>query len=283
MKKIIYFPSQILLSYNARRAVVKGTIVAAVTAVIYLAIVVITTPSLPATAAINAAFRINSTVIFGLAIGVEIQFFLTSYSKGLGCRLDKKRKGIFGGGSGSTALSSFFSFFSLVPLGCCGSWLLILSMLPSIFGSSLSVVLIEYSKLLSYIGLVMVFGFAGLSALQLRKELQQRRLIEKQDCPDGWGTDIWFLIEAAMLGYNIKEVFLGNKEHTSFEDYREDISKLGKMAEQVEITIIREAIKHNRLDFLIHINFNCYSHSKENYNSLLKWDKPITGLRKDPI
>jgi hypothetical protein len=173
MKKIIGLPRQILLSYNAKRALAKGTIVAVIAAVIYLVIVVITTPNLPATAAINAAFKVNSIVIFGLAIGVGIQFFLTSYSKGLGCKLDKKRKGIFGAGSGSTALSSFFSFFSLVPLGCCGSWLFILSMLPSIFGSSLSVVLIEYSKLFSYIGLAIVFGFAGLSALRLRKELRQ--------------------------------------------------------------------------------------------------------------
>jgi hypothetical protein len=164
----------LLPSYNTKRALVKGTVVAVVTAVVYLAIVVITTPSLPAIATINAAFKVNSIVIFGLAIGVGIQFFLTSYSKGLGCRLDKRRKGIFGGSSGSTALSSFFSFFSLVPLGCCGSWLVILSMLPSVFGSSLSVVLIEYSRLLSYIGLVTVFGFAGLSALKLKKELQQR-------------------------------------------------------------------------------------------------------------
>jgi hypothetical protein len=173
MKKIIGLPRQILLSYNAKRALAKGTIVAVIAAVIYLVIVVITTPNLPAAAAINAAFKVNSIVIFGLAIGVGIQFFLTSYSKGLGCKLDKKRKGIFGGGSGSTALSSFFSFFSLVPLGCCGSWLFILSMLPSIFGSSLSVALIEYSKLLSYMGLAIVFGFAGLSALRLRKELRQ--------------------------------------------------------------------------------------------------------------
>jgi hypothetical protein len=165
---------QLLLSYNTKKALVKGITVGIVIVVIYLAIVVITTPSLPAIAAINAAFKVNSIVIFGLAIGVGIQFFLTSYSKGLGCRLDKRRKGIFGGGSGSTALSSFFSFFSLVPLGCCGSWLVILSMLPSVFGSSLSVVLIEYSRILSYIGLAIVFGFAGLSALRLRKELQQR-------------------------------------------------------------------------------------------------------------
>ena len=165
---------QLLLSYNTKKALMKGITVGIVTMVIYLVIVAITTPSLPASAAINAAFRINSIVIFGLALGVGIQFFLTSYSKGLSCRLDKRRKGIFGGGSGSTALSSFFSFFSLVPLGCCGSWLLILSMLPSVFGSSLSVVLIEYSRLLSYIGLAIVFGFAGLSALKLKKELKER-------------------------------------------------------------------------------------------------------------
>jgi hypothetical protein len=46
-------------------------------------------------------------------------------------------------------------------------------MLPSIFGSTLSIVLIEYSKLLSYVGLAIVFGFAGLSSLRLRKELQE--------------------------------------------------------------------------------------------------------------
>src|ERR671921_1459505 len=166
MKKIIGLPRQILLSYNAKRALAKGTIVAVIAAVIYLVIVVITTPNLPATAAINAAFKVNSIMIFGLAIGV-------------GCKLDKKRKGIFGGGSGSTALSSFFSFFSLVPLGCCGSWLFILSMLPSIFGSSLSVVLIEYSKLFSYIGLAIVFGFAGLSALKLKRELNHRNNTKK--------------------------------------------------------------------------------------------------------
>src|SRR5215475_4587775 len=135
-------------SYNAKKALVKGIIVGIITTLIYLIVVVVTTPSLPPIAAINAAFRINSIIIFGLAIGVGTQIFISSYSKGFGCRIDKKKKGIFGAGSGSTAISSFFS---LVPLGCCGSWLLILSFLPSVFGSSLSVALIQYSKSLSYI------------------------------------------------------------------------------------------------------------------------------------
>ncbi|HZB16977.1 MAG TPA: hypothetical protein VE445_07400 [Nitrososphaeraceae archaeon] len=163
-----------ILSYNAKKALVKGIIIGIVTIIVYLAVVVITTPNLPAIAAINAAFKINSIVIFGLAAGIGVQVFISTYTKGLGCSLDKKKKGILSTGSGSTALSSFFSFFSLVPLGCCGSWLLVLSMLPSIFGSTLSVILIEYSKLLSYIGLAIVFGFAGLSALKLKRELDRR-------------------------------------------------------------------------------------------------------------
>jgi hypothetical protein len=69
----------------------------------------------------------------------------------------------------------------------------------------------------------------------------------KKKPADGWGIDVWFLIEAALSGYQIKEIFLGRKEHTSFEDYREDIGKLAKMAEQVEFTIIKEAPKHNKI------------------------------------
>ena len=73
------------------------------------------------------------------------------------------------------------------------------------------------------------------------------KLIAKNP-PDGWGIDIWFLIEAAMSGYQIKEIFLGQKEHTSFEDYREDVGKLANMAEQVEFTIIKEASRHDRIN-----------------------------------
>ena len=69
-----------------------------------------------------------------------------------------------------------------------------------------------------------------------------------QNPPDGWGIDVWFLIEAAMAGYHIKEIYLGIKEHTSFEDYREDVGKLAKMAEQVEFAIIKEAIKYQRIE-----------------------------------
>jgi hypothetical protein len=148
------------------------------TVLAYIIIVVITTPSLAPSSAIKAAFAMNSIIIFGSALGVGLQFFISSYARGiLGCRLDKKDnrgRRIIGSGS-STAISSFFSFFSLVPLGCCGSWLLILSFLPSLFESSLSVALIQYSKPLSYIALATVFGFAALSAFKLQSELKHTR------------------------------------------------------------------------------------------------------------
>lgn len=163
------------LTYHAKKALTKGLIMTGVTAGVYLLVVILTTPSLPPAAAIKAAFAVNSVVIIGTSIGVGTQIAISSYGKSMGCRLDKKKKGVFGAGSGSTALSSFFSFFSLVPLGCCGSWLLVLSYLPSVFGSTLSVALIQYSRPLAYISLAIVFGFAALSAYKLHKELELRK------------------------------------------------------------------------------------------------------------
>lgn len=176
------------LTHDTKKALAEGIIAGGTTSVVYLVVVIATTPSLSPVAAINAAFAINSIIIIGTSVGVGAQIFVTSYSKSIGCRLDEKnkkknRKGILGASSGiTTAISSFFSFFSLVPLGCCGSWLLILSLLPSVFGSSLSIVLIQYSRSLSYIGLAIVFGFAGLSAFKLQRELKQmerRKSIQK--------------------------------------------------------------------------------------------------------
>jgi hypothetical protein len=191
---ILRNPIQRPLSYNARKALLKGIIVGVITAVVYLTVVVVTTPNLPPSVAVNAAVTVNSIIIVGLAVGVGTQIFASSYSKGLGCRIEDRNKyrpkkgikklleighGSRSGGSsgGSTAISSFLSFFSLVPLGCCGSWLFILSMLPSVFGGTLSVVLIEYSSFLSYVGLTVVIGFAGISVLRLRKELNERRML----------------------------------------------------------------------------------------------------------
>jgi glucosyl-3-phosphoglycerate synthase len=77
------------------------------------------------------------------------------------------------------------------------------------------------------------------------------KLIEhnnRSQTPDGWGIDIWFLIETLMSGFKIKEVYMGFKDHTSLDTYREEVGNLRIMAEQVSFTVLNEAVKYNRLD-----------------------------------
>ena len=154
----------------------KAILVGVITIVIYLTVVVITTPALEPYDAINAAFQLNAIVIIGMGVGIGLQIFLSEKSKLLGCKLDIKKKA-FGGNTGSTAATSFFSFFSLVPLGCCGWWLYALSLLPGIVGTGVSAVLIEYSQILAYAGLAIIFGFAGLTALKLKREIKLQKSI----------------------------------------------------------------------------------------------------------
>ncbi len=160
---------------NQMRPIQKSILVGALTITIYLSVVVITTPALGPLDAISAAFQLNSIVIFGMGLGIGLQIFLSEKSKLLGCKLKMKKKA-FGGNSGSTAATSFFSFFSLVPLGCCGWWLYVLSLLPSVAGVGVSAVLIEYSQTLAYMGLAIIFGFNALTYYKLRKEKQAQRL-----------------------------------------------------------------------------------------------------------
>ena len=153
----------------------KASIVGILTVFVYLLVVVVTTPALDPMSAISAAFQLNSIVIMGMGIGIGLQVFLSEKSKQLGCKLDVKKKA-FGGNSSSTAATSFFSFFSLVPLGCCGWWLYALSLLPSVVGTGVSAILIEHSQALSYMGLAIIFGFAGLTAYKLKHETRLQKI-----------------------------------------------------------------------------------------------------------
>jgi len=154
----------------------KAILVGIITVTVYLSVVVITTPALEPLDAISAAFQLNAIVIIGMGIGIGLQVFLSEKSKSLGCKLNVKKKA-FGGNAGSTTATSFFSFFSLVPLGCCGWWLYALSLLPGIVGTGVSAVLIEYSQVLAYLGLVIIFGFAGLTAYKLKQEQKLQKII----------------------------------------------------------------------------------------------------------
>lgn len=158
-------------SYNAKRSLLRGIIIGVGSMLVYLLVVIITTPALPPIAAVNAAFQINSIIIAGMGIGVGLQMFLSTYSKGLGCRLNVKKKAH--GGNGGAAMTGFFSFFSLVPLGCCGTMLYVISLLPSVVGTGLAGGLIEYSQPLAYLGIAIIFGFNGVTIYKLRRERKQ--------------------------------------------------------------------------------------------------------------
>lgn len=141
----------------------------------YLGIVIVTTPALDPVSAASAAIQLNFPIIAGMGIGVGMQSFLSDYSKKLGCNLAMKRRAI-GGNSGSTAIASFFSFFSLIPLGCCGWWLYAISFLPSVFGTGLSATLINYSQPLSYAGLGITFGFNIITYYKIREKKKQIKM-----------------------------------------------------------------------------------------------------------
>ncbi|MGI9010311.1 MAG: hypothetical protein ACR2F1_03870 [Nitrososphaeraceae archaeon] len=164
-----------------KKSILQGVIISSITIISYLLIVVFTSPNLPATASISAALQVNSPIIIGLAIGTGIQGFVISYRRKVidsnKCEIKINNKKIFlsssstGNGLGA-ALSSFFSFFSLVPLGCCGSWLFILSYLPLVFGNGASVFMIKYSNILSYVGLIIISAITLISVLKLYKDLK---------------------------------------------------------------------------------------------------------------
>jgi hypothetical protein len=142
----------------------------------YLLVVVLTTPALPPSSAIQAAFVLNWLIISLMSFGVGLQTFFSSYSKMLGCPLDTNRRSA-GSNVGGAAASSFFSFFSLIPLGCCGWWLYAISFLPSIFGVGVSTVLINYSQQLSYLGVIVIFVFDGIAAYKLSQKLKAKKLV----------------------------------------------------------------------------------------------------------
>jgi glucosyl-3-phosphoglycerate synthase len=79
-------------------------------------------------------------------------------------------------------------------------------------------------------------------------------LLKSRDWPVGWGVDIWILIESTMKDYQIIEVYLGTKVHTSRQEYLVDVIRLSKMAEQVSLTTFKEAIKYKRIGNLKRIH-----------------------------
>jgi hypothetical protein len=142
-------------NYAYGRPLAVGIAFALFAVTVYLAVVVATTPNLPAYDAIKIAVLLNWWVILGVSMGSGVQAFLISYSKKRACNFRLKRS--LAGSSGVfSVLCSFLSYLALIPLGCCGSWLYIVSFFPGIVGTGASAFLIDYSRIIAAVGLLIM-------------------------------------------------------------------------------------------------------------------------------
>lgn len=132
---------------------------------------VLTTPSLKPSDAVVTAIRQNWWVVLGLMFGTASQGYLSAYAIEKGCRIGHA-KAVSGGTGVSSALLSFVSFLSLVPVGCCGTWLYILSFVPSLLGASFAGLLIEQSLELQLGSLLILLLFVSYSFFSIRRRMK---------------------------------------------------------------------------------------------------------------
>ncbi len=142
--------------------------------VTYMVVVVLTTPSLRPTDSVATAITLNWWVVVGLVLGSGAQGYLSAYAREKGCRV-RHAKTLSSGTGVSSALLSFVSFLSLIPVGCCGTWLYILSFLPSLFGASLAGLLIERSLELELGSLIILLLFAAYTYHSIRERIKETK------------------------------------------------------------------------------------------------------------
>jgi len=163
--------------WPSRRALERGLGAGILSLVLYLSIVVVTTPSLLPVQAVNLSLILNWWVIGWVSIGTGIQVFLVTYAKDRGCPIKHGRSTVGTSGFFSGA-SSFLSFLSLVPVGCCGTWLYLISFLPGLLGTGLSGFLVTNGSVLAVGGLALMTISILYTYLSVRRRLHSIREFE---------------------------------------------------------------------------------------------------------
>jgi hypothetical protein len=152
------------------RALRRGVVYAIFALVLYMFIVVVTTPNFAPIDSIQIAAGLNWWMIVTTSLGVGTQVFLITYAKERGCDLTRRKP--LGGATGiSAAFASFLSYLALIPVGCCGTWLYILSFLPGLVGVGVSSILIVHSRTIATIGLTLMALAITYTYLSLRRRL----------------------------------------------------------------------------------------------------------------
>lgn len=159
---------------NLSAPIQRGVGVSVISVVLYLTIVVITTPSLRPVDAISVSVALNWWLIGGISLGTGVQAFLLAYAKATACTI-KHRAAAVGTSGILSGLSSFVSFLSLIPLGCCGTWVYILSFLPGLIGAGASGFLIDNGFQLELAGLGLMAFSVSYTYLSVKKKLVPKR------------------------------------------------------------------------------------------------------------
>jgi hypothetical protein len=139
------------------KLLLKSAVTGAIFFLLYLLVVVYTTPNFPPLIAVNISLNLNGIYIFGGVIGIAVQTYILGYSKILPayCKITNS-KAVSSTNILGSITSAFFSFFALIGVGCCGTWLFVLSLLPGVFGVGATSFLIQYSTQIAQFGLVLM-------------------------------------------------------------------------------------------------------------------------------
>jgi len=138
------------------KPVLRGSVYSAAYLVVYLLVVIATTPALPPVQAVRASLAFNGSFLVLLLISIWSHGFLRAASRS--CNL---RRGVVNGAAGGgSALASVLSFLSLTQVGCCGFWLYAISLLASVggLGSAVVGILVDSPFLFMAIGLATVWA-----------------------------------------------------------------------------------------------------------------------------
>lgn len=139
--------------------ILRGTVPATLFLASYLAIVILTSPSVPPLYAVMVALNTNALLLLILLLSIFIQGYIGARLSILrGCRVRRKTVGSLT--AGGVSLSSIVSFLSLIHLGCCSMWLYILSLIAGTGGAGLAFVtaLIQSPTYVMITGLVTVWA-----------------------------------------------------------------------------------------------------------------------------
>lgn len=154
------------------RLLTKSILTGIIYFAIYFLIVILTTPNFPPLVSASIALEINGIYVIGSTLSISLQTFLVGYSQSIPLQLGIPKIRSSGLNVLGSIASAFFSFFALIGVGCCGTWLLIISQFPGILGVGLSSVLTQYSTLFAQIGLILMVISNIYTYLQIRKKLR---------------------------------------------------------------------------------------------------------------